>query len=55
MASNVGRLTLLANSEASSGLAQPRRRFTTLASPFTPFMAAAQAAATFGHASISAS
>jgi hypothetical protein len=45
----------LANSEASSAEAQPRRRFTTLASPLTPFMAAAHTAATFGQACISAS
>ncbi len=32
-ADNVDRLTALANSDASSGEAHPRRRFTALASP----------------------
>ncbi len=41
IASNVARLTLLANSEASSGLAQRRRRLTMLASPLIAFIAAA--------------
>src|SRR4029079_5285838 len=55
MASKVSLLTLLANSEASIGLAQPRRRLTVLASPLTAFIAAAHDTATFGHARISAS
>ena len=52
--SNVARVTLLANREASRGLSQPRRRLTMLASPFTAFIAAAHATATVGQALISA-
>ncbi len=55
IASNVARLMLLANSDASIGLFHPRRRFTVFASPFTAFIAAAQVTATFGHARSSAS
>ena len=55
MASNVARLTLLANSEASSGSLQARRRLTITASPLTPFIAAAQLTATVGQAASSAS
>ena len=46
---------LLANSDASIGLSQCRRRLTVLASPFTAFIAAAQATATVGQARNSAS
>ena len=55
IASNVALLTLLPYSDASSGDGQLRRRFTVLASPFTPFIAAAHVVATVGHAAISAS
>ena len=55
IASNVARVTLLANSDASIGLSQPRRRLTMLASPFTAFIAAAHVTATVGQARISAS
>ena len=55
MASNVARLTLLANNDASIGLSQPRRRLTVLASPFTAFNAAAHVTATVGQVRISAS
>ena len=49
IASNVGRLTALANSEASSGDVPPRRRLTSLASPLIAFIAAAH-----GHGDLSA-
>jgi hypothetical protein len=55
IASNVALLTLLENSEACSGLSQPLRRLTVLASPFTALSAAAHDTATVGHASSSAS
>ncbi len=55
IASNVGRLTALANSEASSGWSQFRRRLTIVASPLIAFIAAAHGTATCGQATISAS
>ena len=55
MASNVARLMLLANNEASMGVSHPRRRLTVFASPLTAFIAAAHATATLGQARISAS
>ena len=55
IAVNVARLTLLANSDASSGSRQLRRRLTVTASPLTPLIAAAQGTATVGHAASSAS
>ena len=55
IASNVALLTLFEYSDASSGDSQLRRRFTALASPLMPFIAAAHATATRGHARISAS
>ena len=55
MASNVERLTALANSEASSGSSHLRRRLTIVASPLMAFIAAAQGTATWGQATISAS
>ncbi len=54
IASNVGRPIELANSEASSGLSQLRRRLTMFASPLIAFIAAAHGTATRGHASRSA-
>ena len=55
IASNVARLTLLANNEASRGASQWRRRLTVLASPLIAFIAAATDVATSGQAVISAS
>ena len=55
IASKVGRLTLLANNDASSGDSQFRRRLTVLASPLMAFIAAATGVVTVGHARISAS
>jgi hypothetical protein len=55
IASNVRRPTAFANSDASSGLAHPRRRLTMLASPLIAFSADAHGADTRGQASISAS
>ena len=55
IASNVARLTLLPNSDASSGLPQRRRRSTMLASPLIAFIAAEIGVAIVGQAAISAS
>ena len=55
IASNVGRLTLLANSEASSGDGQRRRRLSALASPLIAFIAAAIGTSMVGQARSSAS
>ena len=55
IASNVGRLTLLAKSDASTGELQPRRRFRAIASPLIAFIAAATGTSTFGQARSSAS
>ena len=55
MASNVGRPTELAYSDASSGEAQRRRWLTMLASPLMALRAAATGVATWGQATISAS
>jgi hypothetical protein len=55
IASNVSRATLLANNEASSGVAHERRRSTAVASPLIEFIAAATATSIVGHAARSAS
>ena len=55
IASNVGRLTLLANSDASSGDAQFRRRLIVFASPLIAFIADATGSSIVGQASSSAS
>ena len=55
IASNVGRLTLLAKSDASTGELQPRRRFRAIASPLMAFIAAATGTSTVGQARSSAS
>ena len=54
IASNVDRLTALANSEASSGSSHVRRRLTIVASPLIALIAAAQGTATCGQAANSA-
>ena len=55
IASNVVRLTLFANRDASSGVAQRRRRLIVFASPLIAFIAAATGTSTVGHAESSAS
>ncbi len=55
IASNVGRLTLLAKSDASTGELQRRRRFSAIASPLMAFIAAATGTSTVGQARSSAS